>query len=159
MAVVITAHSAAANQLPDSATFFSEDATVLPAADLSGWFSNGDSGFLFPVASDPSQIWTSAESLATLSAWQNLIAGANGDPALLAGLSGLGMNNSSGGQLFNISLSLTGSGASNGSALQSVSISQAPEPALLGIWGTGMALLGLIAALHFTRILVPGGKC
>jgi hypothetical protein len=125
----------------------------LPPADLSGWMSNGDSGLLFPTVTDPSQPWTSADNLATIAAWDELIAATQGDPTLLAQLVGLGMNSMTVSQMNSLALAVSADSpvTINSSALSDDS-SAAPEPALLACLGGGLALLVLIA---FARLRGP----
>ena len=113
----------------------------LPPSQMSGWFFNGNSDGLFPAATDPSQPWTSAENLATLNAWASLVAAADGDPALLAQLIGLGMTGSTGQAAFEASL-----------VTSQQQTGEAPEPMLLGLLGGGAALLGFYAASRMRRM-------
>lgn len=136
--------AASADSLPGSGSS-ADSSPALPPADLGGWFSNGDSEFLFPTPLDPSLPWTSADNLATISAWQSLIGATQGDPALLALLVGMGMNSSSNSQMSSILLSVSGQSVTNGSSLPATDVSGAPEPALLGFLGGGAALLAFLA--------------
>jgi hypothetical protein len=103
------------------------------SADLSGWFYNS-TGPLFPSQTDLSQPWTSAANIALMNSWLDLVtqAEASSDPAALASLIGLGMYDSP--------------GSSSTQAAPS-----APEPALLGTLGSGLALLALYAVLRLRR--------
>jgi hypothetical protein len=129
-------------------------APAAPASDLSGWFFNGDSQFLFPAFPDPSQIWTSAENIALLNSWASLVGAAAEDPLALAQLTGLGMLNSTG---------VSGSQMNLSSAQQITEI--APEPDLLSFLGGGIALLGLFTASRMRvrrqtrRLKIIGSLC
>ena len=125
----------------------------LPPADLSGWMSNGNSDLLFPTVADPSQPWTSAANLATISAWDDLIAATQGDPTLLAELVGLGMDSMTVSQMTSLELAVSADSSVtiDSSALSSDSTAT-PEPALLAFLGGGLALLVLIA---FARLRGP----
>ena len=152
-AILITGQTASADILSGSVSSVTDPASDLPPADLSGWFGNGDPGFLFPMPVDPSQPWTSADNLATISAWQSLVAAAQGDPALLAQLVGMGMNSSSSSQeLASMLLAISGQIAATGSSVPSAESIAAPESALLAFPGSGLVLFALIA---FARLRPP----
>jgi hypothetical protein len=130
-----------------------DSASDLPPADLAGWFGNGDSGLLFPTVGDPSQPWTSADNLATIAAWDDLVVAAEGDPALLAELTGLGMNSMSVTQMTSLERAVSGdSSVTIDSSGLSVESSATPEPALIAFLGGGLASLVLIA---FARLRGP----
>ncbi len=150
-AVAVSVVPAAANSVSGGGSILSGGSPDVPDADLEGWFFNGNSDFLFPTAIDPSQPWTSADNLAIISAWEALIFEANGDPALLAELVGMGMTTSSN---MNTELSslMTGVSAQDSVGAQNTNISNAPEPALLGLLGGGGTLLALIAAARVRRV-------
>jgi hypothetical protein len=118
-----------------------------PAADLSGWFFNGDSQFLYPLFPDPSQIWSSAENIAILNSWAGLVGAAAGDPLLLAQLTGLGMTGSSTNSLSDVSLATSQQVPGN-----------VPEPDLLGLAGCALALLGFYALAQVRPMSAVGSR-
>jgi hypothetical protein len=107
--------------------------------DYSGWFYTS-TGPIFPSQTDLSQAWTSAANIALMNSWLSLVtaAGQSGDPAALAALVGLGMNQSA-------VDSLVTSQSLSSTTQQAPS---APEPALLGLLGGGLALLCIYTAVH-----------
>jgi hypothetical protein len=109
------------------------------SGDYSGWFYNS-TGPIFPSQTDLSQPWTSASNIALMNSWLSLVtaAGQSDDPAALAALVGLGMNQSA------VDSLLTSQSLSS-STQQAPS---APEPALLGLLGCGLALLCIYTAVH-----------
>jgi hypothetical protein len=109
----------------------------------SGWFNNS-TGPLFPSQTDLSQPWTSAANIALMNSWLSIVTAAeqSGDPAALAALVGLGMNQSA-------VDSLMTSQSLSSSTQQAPS---APEPALLGSLGGGLALLSIYAAVHLRKL-------
>jgi len=107
----------------------------------SGWFNNS-TGPLFPSQTDLSQPWTSAANIALMNSWLSIVTAAeqSGDPAALAAFVGLGMNQSAVDSLVTSqSLSSTQQAPS------------APEPALLGTLGGGLALLSIYAAVQLRK--------
>ena len=136
--------AASGDTLPASGNSVSAASPALPPADLGGWVNNGDSEFLFPTPLDPSLPWTSADNLATISAWQSLVDATQGDPALLALLVGMGTNGFSNSQA-SILLALLGQSVTDGSSVSAAEVSSAPEPALLGFLGCAGALLAFLA--------------
>jgi hypothetical protein len=133
---------ALAGSIDAPASSGNQGADTLPPSDLSGWFFNGSSDGLFPFFPDPSQTWTSAENLATINSWASLVAATEGDPELLAQLVGLGMTGSPDPSVspLNLSLSQDSGGVT-------------PEPALLGMLGGGIAVLGFYAIARGRRFV------
>jgi hypothetical protein len=112
----------------------------MPGAEFSGWFFNSNSPLLFSPQPDLSQpglylAWTSAENVAIMSSWLNLVTEAAGDPVLLSRLEGLGMNTSA------------GSPGTQNLANSQQAVQPAPEPELMGSLGTGLFLLVLSVAV------------
>ena len=112
--------------------------------DSTGWLFSGDTQGLFPAPVDPGQPWTSVENIATLSAWQDLLNQAAGDPELLARLAGPGLTD--------ITLSTAESSAAQLDLTTSQQIPHAaPEPASVRLSGTAATLLAVYVAFVVPR--------
>jgi hypothetical protein len=134
-----------ANTVPDVYSGSPDAAATLPPVELSGWFFDSSSPVLFPDQPDLSQPWTSAENIALMNSWLNLVQQADGDPNALAQLVGLGADGPS--------------TVSQTSVSSSQQVSTAPEPALLGLLGSGVALLALYMASRIRQnSLIPSDR-
>jgi hypothetical protein len=114
-----------------------------PPTDLSGWFFSLDPQQPFPTEPDPSQPWTSPENIATMNYWLSLVTELGDDPSLLTPLYGLGMI-----------------GSPNSTTPSQQTSEQGPsdvaEPVTQGLFGEGLALMGLYAAERCRRIRANG---
>jgi hypothetical protein len=122
------------------------------AADLDGWFSNGNTPLPFPAEPDPSQPWTSAANIATLDYWLSLVMELGDDPSLLSQLYGLGMISSPDPATAPVSQVSQESLVSQVSQVSGQGTeSEVPEPVTLGLFLGGLSFLGLYAAERARR--------
>jgi hypothetical protein len=119
----------------------------VPASDLNGWFFNSDLDLPFPPDPDPSQPWTSPENLATINYWLGLVISLGNDPAPLSQLYGLGMISSQDPTLAQIGQTIL----SNDELIFQETTGSVPEPETWGLFGGGLALLGLCAVERARR--------
>jgi hypothetical protein len=124
---------------PADASNWQYSSISMPDPQLSGWFYDSTSPYLFPGQPDLSQPWTSAANIALMNSWLNLVLQAYGDPALLAQLNGLGTSDYAGPSIASV--------PTNSQQAPTTT----PEPALLGLLGTGATFLAFCMMIRTRR--------
>lgn len=150
LACLLFANAASADDTDSTANVSGIDDGMgdLPTSDLTGWFFNPDPDVTFPPEPDPSQPWTSPDNLATLNYYLEIVIDIGEDPSLLSELYGMGMIDSpdlTSAQISQLILS-------NDQTISQDTVGAVPEPVTWGLFGGGLALLGLYSAERARRI-------
>jgi len=133
--------NAAADETSDTKdTVFGDGMTYIPPSDLTGWFfSPDDPAALQP--SDPSQIWTSPENIATLNQWLQLATDLGGDSSVLQEMYGFGM----------ISAPNAAAMTAGEELVAQVENAEVPEPAGFALLTGGLLVMGAAAGIRTWR--------